>query len=128
MDEDGNDELTMNEIKHGYEHNEAFRDTLDKMDIGREDLDIVWTILDSDKSGTITAKEFASQVYKMKASDTQFMLAYIKFYITEIKDKLRDEFKSLKAKVESNMDTMEKEMEKIDHATAVIEENTEATL
>jgi hypothetical protein len=104
MDEDGNDELTMNEIKHGYEHNEAFRDTLDKMDIGREDLDIVWTILDSDKSGTITSKEFVTQVYQLKSSDTQFILAYIKYYITEIKDKLRDDLRKLQLSVSSKFD------------------------
>merc|ERR1719353_2114045 len=55
MDEDGSGELTIEEIKHGYESNEAFRETLEKMEIHEADLDIVWTILDSDKSGTITA-------------------------------------------------------------------------
>ena len=88
MDDDGNDELTFDEIKEGYDSNEAFRDTLSDMDIARDDLQIVWNILDSDKSGTVTSKEFVNQIYKMKNSDSQFMLAYIKFYITVIKDKL----------------------------------------
>jgi hypothetical protein len=89
MDEDGNNELTFAEIKHGFDHNDEFRETLAKMDIVADDLNIVWTILDSDKSGTVTAQEFVSQVYKMKSSDTQFMLAYIKYYVTDIKDKLK---------------------------------------
>merc|ERR1719454_1143803 len=114
MDEDGNDELTFEELRVGYDTNTEFRKTLEQMDIGREDLQIVWTILDSDRSGTITSKEFVSQVYKLKASDTQFMLAYIKFYITEIKDKLRTEMNKLQKSMEVNMDIMEKDMEKID--------------
>jgi hypothetical protein len=114
MDDDGNDELCFEELKLGYETNEDFRHTLEAMDIGPEDLQIVWTILDSDRSGTVTSKEFVSQIYKLKASDTQFMLAYIKFYITEIKDKLRDDFKSLRDKMQINMDQVDKDMQKID--------------
>jgi hypothetical protein len=114
MDEDGNDELTMEEIKHGYDHNDMFRNTLEKMEIRRADLDIVWTILDSDKSGTITSKEFVTQVYKMKSSDTQFMLAYVKYYITEIRDKLRDDLKKIQESVDKETSTMEKEITKFD--------------
>jgi len=89
MDEDGNEELTFEEIQRGFDSNDLFRSTLEKMDIGRDDLDIVWSILDSDKSGTVTAKEFATQIYHLKSSETQFLLAYIRFYITEIKHSLR---------------------------------------
>jgi hypothetical protein len=111
MDEDGNDELTMEEIKHGYDHNEAFRTVLTKMEIGRSDLDIVWTILDSDKSGTITSSEFVTQVYKMKSSDTQFMLAYIKFYITEIKDKLKQDLLRIQVSIDKDMKIIEKDFD-----------------
>lgn len=120
MDEDGNDELTFDELRNGFDTNEPFRTTLEQMDIGREDLQIVWTILDSDKSGTITSKEFVSQVYKLKASDQQFMLAYIKFYITEIKDKLRDDLLDLRTRMQANMDTMEEDMEKIEKDVSTV--------
>jgi len=111
MDDDGNDELTFLEIREGFDNNEAFRETLSDMDIGRDDLQIVWTILDSDKSGTVTSKEFVNQIYKMKNSDSQFMLAYIKFYITEIKDKLRGDLKSLGAKMDADLSHLEEEIE-----------------
>merc|ERR1719460_759877 len=107
MDEDGNDELTFEEIRAGIENNEEFRYTLEQMDIGPEDLQIVWTILDSDRSGTVSSKEFVSQVYKLKNSDTQFMLAYIKFYVTEIKDKLRDDLKKLQQTVDADVRKIE---------------------
>lgn len=89
MDEDGNEELTKHELERGFANNEAFRATLEKMEIGEQDLDVVWSILDSDQSGTITAREFVDQVYKLKSSESQFMIAYIKFYLTEIQYKLR---------------------------------------
>merc|ERR1719456_886254 len=110
MDDDGNDELTFVEICAGFDNNEAFRNTLSDMDIGRDDLQIVWTILDSDKSGTVTSKEFVNQIYKMKNSDSQFMLAYIKFYITEIKDKLRGDLFKLGAQMDANLSHLEEEI------------------
>jgi hypothetical protein len=88
MDSDGNEELTFDELKKGYGENEEFRETLLKMEIGEEDLDIVWAILDEDKSGTVTAKEFADSVYKMRSSESQFMLAYIKYYMTGLGDQV----------------------------------------
>lgn len=111
MDDDGNDELTFEEIREGFDANKAFRDTLADMDIGRDDLQIVWTILDSDKSGTVTSKEFVNQIYKMKNSDSQFMLAYIKFYITEIKDKLRGDLFKLGEKMNTELTHLEEEIE-----------------
>jgi voltage-gated sodium channel len=127
MDEDGNDELTMEEIKHGYDHNEAFRTVLTKMEIGRSDLDIVWTILDSDKSGTITSSEFVTQVYKMKSSDTQFMLAYIKFYITEIKDKLKQDLLRIQVSIDKDMKIIEKDFDVVtDQLREVTESKGEA--
>lgn len=107
MDDDGNDELTFDEVREGFDNNEDFRTTLSDMDIGRDDLQIVWTILDSDRSGTVTSKEFVNQIHKMKNSDSQFMLAYIKFYITEIKDKLRGELSTLGARLEKDINQLE---------------------
>merc|ERR1719460_1106487 len=113
MDADGNHELTFDEIKKGYETNEDFRLTLDQMNIDREDLDVVWALLNSDKSGTVSTKEFVSQVYRMKSSDTQFMLAYIKFYVTEIKDKLRQDLRMLGSRIDTDMAMVEKLEEEI---------------
>lgn len=89
MDEDGSGELSLAEVKNGFDNNPSFRATMEAMDIGREDLDFVFTILDSDKSGTVTAKEFTSQIYRMKSSETEFLIAYIRFYLTEIKHDLK---------------------------------------
>merc|ERR1719502_2499929 len=126
MDEDGNDELTFEELRGGFDNNEDFRHTLEQMDIGREDLQIVWTILDSDRSGTVTSKEFVSQVYKLKNSDTQFMLAYIKFYVTEIKDKLREQLCNIQERLDTDMEIIEKDVEVIEKDIHKIDHQVEA--
>jgi hypothetical protein len=97
MDDDGNEELNWTEVQKGYESNEEFRMTLAAMDIQEEDLSIVWAILDEDKSGTVTAKEFATQVFKMKSSETQLLLSYIKYYMTGLGDQVAAGQQKLKA-------------------------------
>merc|ERR1719329_1376210 len=55
------------------------------MGVEEADLEIVWTCLDSDRSGNVDYTEFVAQLYSLRSSDTQFMLAYIKFHILVIK-------------------------------------------
>merc|ERR1719487_1276759 len=61
-----------------------------------------------------SANEFVSHCYRMKLSDTQFMLAYIKFYITVIKDKICDDLEGMKQDIA-------KEDEKIEDEIAILE-------
>jgi len=90
MDEDHNGELTKEEIEHGFENLPHFRQTLSEMDIGADGLGVVWTILDYNKTGTVKYPDFVGQIYKMQESDSQFMLAYIRYYICLMKDQMCD--------------------------------------
>lgn len=97
MDEDGSGQLDLDEVKRGFDSSESFRIILERMDIARSDLDFVWTILDSNKSGKVTVETFVTQIYQLKSSDTQYMIAYIRFYLMEIKQDLRCGQQTLKA-------------------------------
>lgn len=88
MDTDGSGELSRIELLSGYKENEKFRFTLNELDIQEEDLEVLWTMLDSDKDGSVPYATFIHKSYSMKNSETQFMLAYIKFYVTRIKDQI----------------------------------------
>lgn len=122
MDTDNSGELSKEELVNGYDASEDFQRTLQELDIGREDLEIVWIILDSDKSGLVSYTEFIAQLLGMKNSDSQFMLAYIKYYITVIKDNLSDQMVEL-AKVNEEEKSIEKRIEgKIDHEIGLIED------
>jgi hypothetical protein len=110
MDKDGNGEITKEELSVGYSENEHFREALTYMDISEEDLEILWTILDADKSGTISYGEFVTSCYKLKSSNTHFMLAYIKYYITVIKDKICREITIVKDEIVKEEQKLEAEM------------------
>jgi len=99
MDKDGSGELSKDELTKGYQESEGFRKAFDDMDIVEEDLEIVWTVLDTDKSGAISYAEFIKEVYKLRDSDSQFMLAYIKYYITIIKNSMVEEMRSTKEQI-----------------------------
>merc|ERR1719379_1739234 len=109
MDTDNSGELTQEELMAEFKLGGDFTRCLTDMDIKEEDLDVLWTILDSDRSGTVSVEEFVTQVYRMKSSDTNFMLAYIKYYVTDIRHRLSDDMVQLKRDLETRMQMQEKE-------------------
>merc|ERR1711959_518723 len=88
LDANGSGEISREELFAGYNSNEDFREALDSMDVTDEDLEVLWTVLDTDKSGTVTYHEFVASCHKLRSSDTHFILAHVKYYITVIKNKL----------------------------------------
>jgi len=107
MDLDGSGELSLEEVQQGFECNPVFQDVLRQLDIlDGNDIEIVWTILDPEKTGSLSFKRLVDQIYAMKSSRTHFMLAYIKFYITEIRDKLRLDFEVLRTALDKDFEVM----------------------
>jgi len=115
MDQDGNGMITRQELNAEYQGNEAFREALNNLDIAEDDLDILWTTLDADKSGTVSYVEFLTSCYKLKSSNTHFMLIYIKYYITIIKDKIlagvKEEMTDEERKIEEEIKHEEQKIE-----------------
>jgi len=71
-----------------YDEPGEFRDSIVHMEITKEDFDIIWTICDIDKKGAVSYKDFVNHIYAIRNSDTSFMLSYIKYYITLIRNTL----------------------------------------
>jgi hypothetical protein len=115
MDEDGSGELSEGEMLRGFRERDEFRTAFLELDIHEEDMPIVWSIMDTDRSGSVSYLEFVNQLYKMKTTDTVFMLAHIKHYITKV-------FESM-LKV---MDTQEKQLSNIEAAEQATFKKVEA--
>jgi voltage-gated sodium channel len=88
MDVDGDGIVTVDELRKGYKERPEFRMTLQAMDIGLDDMGILFHIMDEDKSGSIDYEEFASQLHKMKTSDSHTLLVFIQHYVKEVRDKV----------------------------------------
>lgn len=126
MDADGSGEVTKAELSEACTSGGDFSKCLEDMDIGIEDLDVLWTILDSDRSGNVSVDEFVTQVYRMKSSDTQFLLAYIKFYVTDIRHRLQDDLNLLMQNINSKMHELDTEVEADLGRLESMEKNEEA--
>eukprot|EP00931_Biecheleriopsis_adriatica_P087000 TRINITY_DN61526_c0_g1_i1.p1 TRINITY_DN61526_c0_g1~~TRINITY_DN61526_c0_g1_i1.p1 ORF type:complete len:530 (-),score=94.12 TRINITY_DN61526_c0_g1_i1:28-1545(-) len=74
MDSDKNGALSVEEFINGFESCQEFADTLRALDIGKADMETVFTILDSDGSGDVAYQEFVDHLYRMKTQETQQIL------------------------------------------------------
>jgi hypothetical protein len=125
LDHDKSGELTKDELLMGYDRSESFRAAFDEMEVQKEDLEIVWGILDSDHNGTVSYGEFVKEIYKLRDSDSTYMLAYIKYYITVLKTKLLEVMERQANEQLSELkhieDIEKMEMQKIDHMEEELE-------
>merc|ERR1712232_726609 len=84
LDADGSGDLSLQELMDGLTTNEEFRITLADMGIDKEDMETVFHIMDEDHSGYVDYKEFVRHIHKMKTSDEQTMLNFIRYHVTSI--------------------------------------------
>lgn len=94
MDTDKSGTLTRSELVDGYDRNNEFRDMLLVMDIKRDELDAVFSILDTDQSGLLHYDEFADELYRMKTQETHTLLVFIKFSVQQVRN-LVDDMRSI---------------------------------
>eukprot|EP00404_Azadinium_spinosum_P061598 CAMPEP_0180713632 /NCGR_PEP_ID=MMETSP1038_2-20121128/12004_1 /TAXON_ID=632150 /ORGANISM="Azadinium spinosum, Strain 3D9" /LENGTH=422 /DNA_ID=CAMNT_0022745967 /DNA_START=26 /DNA_END=1290 /DNA_ORIENTATION=- len=106
LDKDSSGDLDFHELIEGFDTNEQFATTLAVMDIKKEDLAVVFDVLDDDQSGGVSYKEFAEQLYKMKSQDSQTMLVFIKSYVNEVRRKVKESHKLLKNDITHKLDSV----------------------
>lgn len=85
MDKDGSGDLTEAELFRGFDEHQEFQDILTSMDIKKEDMKVVFRILDVDHSGSVDYNEFISELCAMKQHDSHTLLVFIKYYTKEIR-------------------------------------------
>lgn len=110
IDKDKDGFVTRDEVFGSLSEPGTIRTCMDNLDIVDEDFDIVWQIMDVDKKGRCSYKDLVNNLCNMRSSDSQFMLAYIKYYITVVKDTLLHQMKRLEdiQRGESQMQRMMK--------------------
>jgi len=92
-----NDGLTQEEeLLNGYEINSRFSSMLELMDIRREDLKALFSILDSDRSGSVSYTEFVDEMYRMKTQADHTLLAFIRHTRSVTSRKIEEQLYLLK--------------------------------
>mmetsp|Transcript_31243 Transcript_31243/g.85788 ORF Transcript_31243/g.85788 Transcript_31243/m.85788 type:complete len:695 (+) Transcript_31243:68-2152(+) len=88
-DESGN--LSKEELLHGFDNEPEFADAMRLMDVQRDDLSTLYSILDEDASGDVAYEEFVEQLHRMKSQDTQMILVFIRSYVKDVKKHVQDQ-------------------------------------
>lgn len=88
MDKDGSGELTKDELMRGFKERSDLREALVDLELNEVDIEIAFSSMDPDKSGTVTYIEFVKKLYSMKETDAMFLLEQIKYYIMLVKDSI----------------------------------------
>lgn len=103
MDLDGSGTLSLDELLDGFEGNDAFRMQMQIMDVDKEDIECVFKIMDSDKSGDVSYHEFVEMLQRMKNQSSRTLLMFIKFYVLELKNDVRQQLDLLKGDILANL-------------------------
>lgn len=109
MDTDQSGCLSLEELARGYDENEEFATVMRVMDVARGDIDMVFHILDEDKSGHVTPNEFVDQLYRMKSQEAHTLLVFIKHYIMDVRKMVTEELKIIKHEFEHRSEQSSRE-------------------
>merc|ERR1712048_821482 len=66
------------------------------MDVLESDINVVFSILDEDKNGTVSPQEFATELFKMKSQEAHTILVFLKHYALDIREKVTLQLKLMR--------------------------------
>lgn len=85
LDTDRNGELSLEEMLIGMEENRAFGETISLMDVKKEDMTTIFSLLDENGDGKVIYREFVEQLYRMKAQDANTHLIFLKGSVNSLR-------------------------------------------
>jgi len=94
MDLDQDGLLTLQEVSDGSRNSE-FASALAEMKINAEDTEIVFNMMDEDRTGYVTYKAFIDNIFKMKTHDDHSLLVFIKHVLCEFRSKVTTDLSKL---------------------------------
>lgn len=90
IDNDGSGMITKDELLSGVGESPEFTNLLKLMDISKDELGAVFNILDTDRSGSISHKEFVQQLHKMRNGDSHTLLMLVKHDVMCVGDAVKE--------------------------------------
>eukprot|EP00448_Togula_jolla_P015184 CAMPEP_0170570940 /NCGR_PEP_ID=MMETSP0224-20130122/1391_1 /TAXON_ID=285029 /ORGANISM="Togula jolla, Strain CCCM 725" /LENGTH=596 /DNA_ID=CAMNT_0010893277 /DNA_START=14 /DNA_END=1804 /DNA_ORIENTATION=+ len=78
LDTDRDGYISKEELRQGFKVHQAFRQSMEAMDICDRDLSALFSILDRDRSGFVDYTEFTEQLWRMKSEDQHTLMMFLK--------------------------------------------------
>lgn len=102
MDSDDSGELSLDELLRGFSDREEFRNCLEQLDVGQQDLEIAFAGMDHDKSGSVSYPELVKKIYRLKDTDSQFQFEQLKYNMNVVKDLILQQMSKAEAHIEES--------------------------
>uniref|UniRef100_A0A7S1QGB9 EF-hand domain-containing protein n=1 Tax=Alexandrium catenella TaxID=2925 RepID=A0A7S1QGB9_ALECA len=84
LDTDESGKLSREELLSGFDKNTDFREAVTTMKFCREDIEVLFAILDKDLSGDVDYTEFLDVMEHAQGEDMQQMMVFMKFAIMDL--------------------------------------------
>ena len=91
MDENNNGLVSLEEMQNGYDQLESFRKLLQQMDIKRDEMQTIFTVLDSDNHGEVSYLEFCQNIGGFLKRDPIIMHSVVHCSVLELRKLIREE-------------------------------------
>merc|ERR1711963_1007013 len=95
LDADKTGDVSREEVQATMKQPGPVQDLFQHLSIEEDDFDIVWQLMDPNKTGRASYKNVVTNLCNLRSSNPQFMLTYIKSYVTSVKQGVIDELKKL---------------------------------
>lgn len=102
LDENGDGDISVEELKTGVLNNHDLSAYLTVMGIEEQDLAMVFELLDADGDGSVTHEEFTHQLYQMKTQELPIAVCYIRHSVS----KLHAELKEVSDEIQKRLEDM----------------------
>eukprot|EP00929_Paragymnodinium_shiwhaense_P088714 TRINITY_DN49022_c0_g1_i1.p1 TRINITY_DN49022_c0_g1~~TRINITY_DN49022_c0_g1_i1.p1 ORF type:complete len:667 (-),score=86.34 TRINITY_DN49022_c0_g1_i1:258-2258(-) len=90
MDEGGDETLTLDELSNFYDASRVFRSILNRLDIHKPDLPVIFKMLDTDDTGDLSFAEFVNGLHRLKNENMHSLLLFTKHYCEHMWERFPD--------------------------------------
>ena len=96
MDSDNSGTISLEEVQDGFRTIPEFADLMQIMDVGEEDLQCIFEILDQNGTGEVDYSDFTQQLWKMRSQEVKTMLTFLKHFIIQMRSTVDEELQNCK--------------------------------
>lgn len=95
---DGNQsgQVSLDVLVAAIEDNEIFSNALERLGLGKADVQTVFYMMDEERKGEVSYVDFSEHLLKLKTQDQQMLLILIKQFMNEAKSNIQAEFELMK--------------------------------
>jgi Ca2+-binding EF-hand superfamily protein len=83
MDTDASDTISLEEMLAAWDESQRFQQVLGALEVCKEDLHLIFKILDDDNSGEVDYKEFVEKLYYLRTSDMRLTMETQKLHMAD---------------------------------------------